>query len=242
VHDDVLQPGAHLVNPLSDVHRMSVQVQRDMRKHEAASRDLQDVIVSLGTNYHLDPTRAREVFMEIGMGWADVIIPNAESESLKAVVAKYPVADVLAKRIEIKQEVQDTLRDWLAKYGLLLDEVSFSDIAFSPEYADAIEKKQVEEQKALQKTYELQSAEKQAEIAKAVARGTADAVIEAARGQAESISVVAQARAAANERIAASLTVPGGDRALDAARLEKWDGKLPTVTGADGMSILVTKP
>jgi len=238
---DVLDPGAHFVNPFSRVTGMSVQVRRGTHRHEAASRDLQDVLVDLGTNFHLRPDAALAMFERVGADWETTIISNAESETLKAVIATFPVADVLARRVEIKASVSDALAAWLTKYGIELDEVSISNISFSPEYADAIEAKQVEEQRALQRTYELQGAQTQAEIAKAKARGEADAAIEKARGEAQTITLRADAQATANERLARSLSGPGGDAALLSVQIEKWNGVLPaTIAGGDGRIFVTT--
>src|SRR2546425_12974332 len=84
-----------------------------------------------------------------------------------------------------KAEVQDDLAKWLAKYGLELKEASLANIAFDPTYAKAIEAKQVQEQFAEQKRYEVLQAQRQAEIAQATAKSQADAVREATKGEAD---------------------------------------------------------
>lgn len=239
VSERALQPGAHLVNPLSHVTKMNCQMLRNAGSHAAASKDMQDVKVELGLNFHLLPDHAVTVYKDIGEAWADVVIQNAESETLKAEIAHHNASDILQNRVAIKSAVEKSLSEWLKKYGLALDEVSISNISFSGDYEAAIEKKQVEEQTVLRKAYELQTAQKQAEIAKAVAAGEAQAIIEQAKGAAESVTIRAEAQAAANEKIAASLR-DGGALVVAIAQVEKWDGKLPaTLVGKDAASIFV---
>lgn len=239
VSERSLDPGAHLLNPFSRVHNMNCQMLRNLGSHAAASKDMQDVKVELGLNFHLLPDRAVTVYKEIGLAWADVVIANAESETLKAEVAHHNASDILQNRVAIKAAVEKSLAEWLKKYGLALDEVSISNIQFSGDYEAAIEKKQVEEQTVLRKAYELQTAQKQAEIAKAVAAGEAQAIIEQAKGAAESVTIRATAQAAANEKIAASLR-EGGALVVAIQQIEKWNGSLPTtLVGKDAASIFV---
>ena len=240
VDDEVLPPGAHLVNPLATVRDIDCRIQRDARAQKAASKDMQDVTVSLGLNYHLDPAHAARIVKTIGPEWADRIIPNAESETLKAEIAHHVASDILQNRVAIKAAVEKALATWLTKYGIALDEVSISDIDFSEEYEKAIERKQVQEQTALQRVYELQTAERDAEIAKARAAGEAQAAIEAAKGAAESILVRASAQAEANRKLSESLSGDAGLRILSLQQIERWNGILPTtLAGKDGTTLFV---
>lgn len=247
-----LPPGAHFINPLKDVVEMPTQILSAKDDHAAASKDLQDVKVTLGANYHMRPDRAAVIYQTIGVNWAQTIIPNAERETLKAEIAHHNASDILQNRPAIKSRVQDEMAKWLDKYGIVLDELSIQNIAFGNEYTQAIEAKQVEEQRALQKTYELQSAEKQAEIAKAKAAGEANAAIEAARGRAESnrqeaaadadaIRLRATATAEANTKIAESLTGANGERVIRMEQIRKWSGVLPTTMLSGAVPLLELK-
>lgn len=239
VSEHALPPGAHVVNPFSRVSPMNCQMLRNAGTHAAASKDMQDVKVDMGLNYHLLSDRAVTVYRDIGEAWADVVIKNAESETLKAEIAHHNASDILQNRVQIKTNVETALAAWLKKYGLALDEVSIANISFSGDYEAAIEKKQVEEQTVLRKAYELQTAQKQAEIAKAVAAGEAQAVIERAKGEAESVTIRATAQAAANEKIATSLR-EGGALVVAIQQIEKWNGALPTtLVGKDAASVFV---
>lgn len=240
VSEKALPPGAHILNPLASVTDMDCRILRDSRKQGAASKDMQDVSVEIGINYHLDPAQAARIYREIGADWSDRIIPNAESETLKAEIAHHVASDILQNRVAIKERVEAALAKWLAKYGIVLDEVAIANIDFSEDYENAIERKQVEEQTALQKVYELQTAQKAAEIAKAKASGEADAAIETARGAAESILVRATAQAEANRKLSESLSGDAGLRILTLQQIERWNGIMPTTVAGDrGFSLIL---
>jgi hypothetical protein len=103
---------------------------------------------------------------------------------------------------------------------------------FDKAYETAIESKQIEEQKAEQKKYELLQAQKQAEIVAAAAKGVGDAAREQSKGQAEALIIKANAEAEYNKKITASLS----NILIQQQYLLKWDGKLPQfVTNGGGM-------
>ena len=104
-----------------------------------------------------------------------------------------------------------------------MKEASLANIRFDPAYEKAIEAKQIEEQKAEQKRYELIQAQRQAEIAAAQAKGQGDAAREKAKGDSEAIRIRGSAEAEYNQKVAASLT----QTLIQQRYLEKWDGKLP---------------
>ena len=223
VQQVALHEGINLVNPLYDVVEMNTRVQKHQARYDAASKDLQAVHVEMVLNYRLLPDKATEVYQRIGPNYASTIIDPAAQEVLKANTALHVATDILQKRPLIKADVQRDLTTWLAKYGIEMKEASLANIRFDPAYEKAIEAKQIEEQKAEQKRYELIQAQRQAEIVAAQAKGQGDAAREKAKGDSEAIRIRGSAEAEYNQKVAASLT----QTLIQQRYLEKWDGKLP---------------
>ena len=174
-------------------------------------------------NYRLISDRAPEVFRGIGHDYSAVIIDPAAQEVLKAKTAEHNAAEILLRRPAIKSDVQLALTTWLAKYGIELKEAALANIRFDPAYEKAIEAKQIEEQKAEQKRYELIQAQRQAEIMAAHAKGKGDAAREEAKGVAEALRIKGEAEAAYNAKVAASLT----PALIQQQYLARWNGQLP---------------
>jgi regulator of protease activity HflC (stomatin/prohibitin superfamily) len=234
-----LHEGINLVNPLYDVVEMNTRVQRHQARYDAASRDLQAVHVEMILNYRLDPARATEVYQRIGPNYASVIIDPAAQEVLKGETALHVATEILHQRPKIKATVQESLARWLAKYGIEVKEASLANIRFDPAYEKAIEAKQIEEQKAEQKRYELVQAQRQAEIVAARAKGEGDAAREKAKGEAEATRIRGEAEAAYNQKVAASLTATLNQQRY----LERWDGKLPQFSaGGTTPGLLLNMP
>jgi regulator of protease activity HflC (stomatin/prohibitin superfamily) len=79
------------------------------------------------------------------------------------------------------------------------------DITFTEEYAQSIEQKQIAEQQALQAAFVVESKKQEAEQARQIAQGKADAAVIEAKGAAEAQIIQAEAQAKANELIGQSL-------------------------------------
>jgi regulator of protease activity HflC (stomatin/prohibitin superfamily) len=226
----VLHEGINLVNPLYDVVEMNTRVLRHQAKYDAASKDLQAVHVEMVLNYRLLPDKAAEVYQRIGPNFASVIIDPAAQEVLKANTALHVATEILHQRPKIKADIQGELTTWLAKYGIEVKEAALANIKFDPAYEKAIEGKQIEEQKAEQKRYELVQAQRQAEIVAAQAKGQGDAAREKAKGEGEATRIRADAEATYNQKVSASLT----PTLIQQRYLEKWDGKLPQFSMGGG--------
>ena len=215
-----------LWNPLYDVVTMDTRVLKHTARYDAASKDLQAVHVEMVLNYRLIPDRAPEVYRTIGLAFSNVIIDPAAQEVLKAQTATHNAAEILLFRAAIKTDIQTGLAQGLAKYGIELKEVSLVNIRFDAAYEKAIEAKQIEEQKAEQKRYELIQAQRQAEIVAATAKGKGDAALAEAKGVADALRIKGEAEAAYNAKVSGSLSPV----LIQQQYLARWDGRLPQYT------------
>jgi len=233
-----LKEGLNIINPLYDVVVMDCRVQKHEGKYDAASKDMQNVHVIMALNFRLIPEKAPEVYQNIGLGYADIIINPAAQEVLKAVTALHNAGEILVTRPLIKADVQEKLNDWLAKYNINLREVSLANIGFDPDYEKAILAKQVEEQNAEKKKYMLVQAVKDAEIAAAKAKGQGDAAKALALGEAEALKIKGNAEADYNKRVSASLS----PILIQQQYYTKWDGTLPKFFFGSGATPLIQIP
>ena len=224
VEPQPLREGLNVVlNPLYDVVDMDVRVVKHTARYDAASKDLQAVHVEMVLNYRVMPDRAPEVYRNIGPNFSSVIIDPAAQEVLKANTATHNAEEILLQRPQLKGDVQRDLTTWLAKYGIDMKEAALANIRFDPAYEKAVEAKQIEQQKAEQKRYELIQAQRQAEIVAAEAKGKGDAALAEARGVADALRLKGEAEATYNARVSASLSPV----LIQQQYLARWDGRLP---------------
>jgi prohibitin 2 len=160
--------------------------------YQAASKEQQDLFLRLTLNYHVDPQRAPEIIQNIGPDFeAKIVLPRLQ-DIPKSITDDYATAIVLNSRDEIRQKATDALRDALAPFGFIVDNIAIENFSYSPEYNAAIEQKQVAQQQVEIERQKVLSQQQIAEQRVAEARGLADAQIERARGEAESNRLVAE--------------------------------------------------
>ncbi|MGI6366774.1 MAG: prohibitin family protein [Anaerolineae bacterium] len=207
VERTVLGEGFHLILPpmVRQVIQVDVRTKKLEVLTEAASSDLQAITVDAVLNYHVDPHGVNSIYQEVGLDYESIIIGPALQEAIKSATARFRIDAILNQREQLKKIIQEGLTERLAANDIIVDQVSLANIEFSEEFNLAIERKQVAEQAALQKQYELQAAQKDVEITLARADGERQAAVIAAEGRAESRRVEAEAEAAALALIAAQL-------------------------------------
>jgi regulator of protease activity HflC (stomatin/prohibitin superfamily) len=227
VEAGVRPPGFHLIVPL--VQRI-VQVDTRVLPHtfseiDAASSELQSVKLTGTMNYHLEPNRANELYQTVGLDFASKVIDPAFNDFIKEVVPRYPVTEILSRREEIRVTARERLGANLQRYGIVVDDIYIANIAFSDEYQAAIERKQTAQQNVETEQQILRQKEIQAQQVVVDARGRAEAAIAVAAGEAE-----------ANRTRAATIS----PELVDYLRWNRWDGRLPLVTG--GAAPLLSLP
>ena len=105
------------------------------------------------------------------------------------------------------------LNEKLNEIGLYVTDVNIINFDFSEAYINAIEEKQVAQQQLLKAETEKQTA------------------ITNAEAEAEATRIKAEAEAAANKALTESLT----PELIEYNKIQKWDGKLPQVTGSSAI-------
>jgi len=225
--DEVLGEGLHLRLPLvQKIWLMDVRVARNEGQGEAASSDLQAVQAKVIVNYHLDPKATVRAFRDIAASTAEVaarIIDPARPEAVKAVTARFTAEELITRRTEVREQIATQLREKMTRHGLVLDEFSIVDFAFSPSFAGAIEAKVRAEQEKLKADRDLLRVRVEAEQRIA----TAHAEAESLRLQRQEVTpLLLELRRTQNERLA----------------IDKWNGQLPTTSVGGGATPFVTLP
>lgn len=211
VQDGVLDEGTHPILPfITSVKKLSVRIQKTDIEASAGTKDLQSVTTNVTLNWSIDPAKVNKVYQEIGDEKEVVtrIITPALNEVLKAATPKRTAEEILIRRAELKEEIDKEIKQRLAAYGIRVNAVALVNVAFSPEFAKAIEAKQIAEQEAKQAEYEALKAAKQAQ-----------AEVNRAKGQAEA------------QRLMRQTLTP---ELLQKQAIEKWNGQFPQVMSGNG--------
>lgn len=158
-----LGEGLNFKPPWQQVTIYDVRVQKEESHAQAATNDLQDVSSVLAINYHLDRGRISDIHRNLGPDYKDRIISPAVQEVFKSASAKFTAAQLITNRAEVKNDTVTNLKTRLEPRGIIVDDLSIVDFQFSPDFAKAIELKQVAQQNAERAEFTLQQAQKDAE-------------------------------------------------------------------------------
>lgn len=229
VSEDVLQEGFHIKLPWQKVTKMDNRIVKLEVSTEAFSSDLQTVSVNLAVNYRVDTAKSYSIVKNVGTNYESVLMTPAVNEVMKSIMAQYTAEQSITNRNIISSALLEELNEKLAESGITVSDINIIDFDFSDVYVQAIEAKQVAEQEKLRAKIEQDqlTMEKEAEASRRVI--DAEAAAEVARIEAEAAAYAGEKEAVANEKIAASLT----QALIDYYKIQKWNGQLPTVTGAD---------
>jgi regulator of protease activity HflC (stomatin/prohibitin superfamily) len=220
LRQEALTPGLHWIIPFAERVRM-YQISRQtytMTSTEgegqteaedsvrARTKDGQEVFIDASVIYAVDPTKVTALHVawqeryEIG-----VVRPLARG-IMRDTASQYGVEEIVSsKRFEMETLITQELTAKLADNDLILVDLVLRDIHFSPEYAAAVEQKQIAEQQAQQAAFVVESRRQEAEQARVTAQGNADAAIIAAEGRAQATVLQAQAEAESLDLIGATL-------------------------------------
>jgi regulator of protease activity HflC (stomatin/prohibitin superfamily) len=218
VEKRIMGEGLNFKIPIAErVIKVDVKVRpHPFKEIDAASKEYQMVKLTGMMNFHIDPSYVNDLYQKVGLDFANKVIDPAFNDFVKEVVPIYPITEILPKREEIRKRAMMKLGDNLARYHIIVDDIYFANIRFSPEYERAIEAKQVAQQQV--ETQRQVLAQREIEAQQKVAT---------AKGEAESILVVAQGQAKANDVLSRSIS----PILVQYKSIEKWNGILPQVSG-----------
>lgn len=236
------EPGLGFKLPWIDgVTDMSVQTQRaDFENMEAYSRDIQQSSNFVTVNYRLDAASVRRMYSEVGVDYASRLLNARVFKHLKEAYGKFAAAEIVNRRDEVSNQIETALREDMAEYGIIIDDVQLANIDFSDTYEKSIEEaamaeaqvkkeRQVLEQIKVSALQQVEQANAKAQAIKAEA--DANAYARRVQGEAEAAAIAARGMALRDNPDLIALTAA-----------ERWSGILPTSMVPNGAVPFLTLP
>lgn len=209
VQDRVMTAGLNFKVPfIQGVKKINCKTQEITTDNESASKDLQDISMSVSINYAVNVEKAPDLYKSVGKDYKDIILVPILADTIKTSTAEYTAEETITKRAELSSKIYEKLNDRLNEQGITVINVNIINLNFSEAYNQAIEDKQVAQQRAL----------------------TAQQELEITKAEAEKKIVEAQGTAEANRIINESLTQENLEKQKlenQAKAIEKWNGQLP---------------
>ena len=245
VENQTLEAGIHFKMPWQKVINMDNRNQKSTLTLTCFSSDIQEVDVTYTLNYQISKSNAQMIYKDIGISYYEVIIQPRVQEAVKSEMAKYTAEELLDKRAQLSQDIREVLTTKLEAYNIVVVDASMENLDFSDAFTDAVEAKQVAEQRSKQakieqdqKNMEAEAAAKRAQIE---AEAEAKVAVIAANAELDVVKIQADAAEYAGQKDAAvigqvrdifakdpaNLTDEDMEKLLLYYYIQKWDGKLP---------------
>jgi len=193
VDNNVLQPGLHLKFPWTGVTMMSGQTQKymdygsgDVATITALSNEGLSVSMAIAVNYHLDTSKATEVYKRVGPNYQSIVMVNPIHAVPRDIISKYDVKTLYsasqpgsADRAKIENELYNGIQSGInsggVKDSVVIEQVFIREIKLPQTLMDSIAMKLSMEQQIAQKQFEVQKQDAESNRMRSEAQGIADA-------------------------------------------------------------------
>jgi prohibitin 2 len=160
--------------------------------------DGQEVFLDTSVIFRIDPNEVTRVHIDWQQRYIDDFIRPVLRGVVRTEVSQFTADEVnSSKRKVLETNLDELIREEFRSKGFILDRFLLRRIAFSEQYASAVESKQVAEQARIQKEYEAQQirtiAEANRDKVKLEAEGKAQAILLTAQSEQEALKLIAEA-------------------------------------------------
>lgn len=215
--EHIYSAGMHLKLPLvQSVKRFDVKTIRADYKTQTYTKDIQTATITVSYSYNLVANDIVATYREYGNDWQQrILYPNLE-QAVKSEVGTWNADTMVANRDKVAENILKSLQQRMLShnYPVAITNFQMINIDYSSQFEQAIEKKVVAEQKALE----------EANITKQVEQRAKQKVVDA-KAEAESMRIRANALAQ-------------NPKLVSYEAVQKWDGKLPQIMTGNSTPIL----
>jgi regulator of protease activity HflC (stomatin/prohibitin superfamily) len=164
----------------------------------ARTVDGQEVSLDISVIYAVNPDKVNDLHKRWQTIYQDNFVRPTVRGLVRDVVSGFKAEDIYGiKRTEMEDSMQARISERFDAEGLTLSDLLVRDIAFSDQFRQAIEDKQIADQQAQQAALVVRQRENEADQLRAQAAGQRDAAIAKAEGDAQATVLRAQAEAEA---------------------------------------------
>jgi len=172
VSKGTLDAGFHLVNPLASITTFNLKTQILYSENVVPTKEGLNVELDVSVLYHVEPSKARDVFLKLGVDYESVLILPELQSAVRGLTSEVSAkALYTAGRTEIHDKLLAELRAKLTPRGVELEDVLLKGIKLPKQLTDAIELKAQAEQESARMEFVLSKERQEADRKKVEAEG-----------------------------------------------------------------------
>jgi len=159
-------PGFYLVNPLANMHLMSIQTQQyeyvDIRR--TLTKEGLEVISDVSVTWHIEPEKASDIYKSVSGNYFDTLITPSFMGIFRDEVKRWTAEDVYTGRAtDIQNDVEEKLKKELVGRGIVVESVWLRGTKFDSKVEESISSKLQEKQEAEKMQFTVQKQRLEAE-------------------------------------------------------------------------------
>lgn len=178
---------------------------RDEDVHVLTADNLH-VPTTVAVTFHPEREHLYELHVNVGPEFYEKLLGPALITLVRAEFSKHQHNDLAKESTIIEKVVLDRLQESAKKYHIVIDQVAIRHIDYDDTVTQAISRKIAVRQQSEQKRYEVDIAQRDADIARTSAQGRSDATRIQAEGDASAIIARGKAQAEAQAAVVKTLT------------------------------------
>lgn len=193
-----------------------------------------NVGADVGISYHVVGPKVNDIFTKYRKGIdeiTDIYLRNMVRDAFVNVSSKVPVESVYGRgKSELLAAVEERVRKQTEDIGIIIERIYFiGGLRLPPSVIAALDAKIAATQKAQQRQNEVAESLAEADKVRALAKGKADAVREAAAAEAERITLL-------------GTSLRENPQVITLNFIKQWDGKLPKVMAGEDQIMMMLSP
>jgi len=211
-----LNEGLHVVSPFTLVHDLNIREQKLDEESRSYTRDIQQTAINVVVGYRVKTQNIIKLYQTIGdnTNIEDLLVLPVIRKSIKSEIGKWKATELIAHREKASNRILKVANSLVDSRYIEIMDVSITYIKYNDTFEKAIEDKQIATQEAIK-----------AKNMTVKIKEEANQKVITAKAEAQAMKIKSQALSKNKNLVAYEF-------------VQKWDGKLPQVTGNDIMPIL----
>lgn len=176
VKKETYNEGIHFRVPLMEnIIKYDVRIKPVDISSNTSTKDQQQIDITLRVLYKPVEADIANIHLNLGSNYQERFVRPIALEAIKTVLAQYDADQLLKQREKISSEIKALYTTRIKEYHLTIEDVSLTDLNFSPAYRKAIEDKQIAQQLAERERFVVEKNEQlfKANLIEIEARSTA---------------------------------------------------------------------